>query len=152
MKKFLTVLVACVFVFSVAGCEKVEGKYKEGTYNAEVVDPYNNEGNIASAKLVVNSNGEIESLYLDTTYTTSDGVKTTKKALGDDYNMKKYYPEAAGEWYEQVEKLEAAVVNAQGLGDITVNDEGYTDAVSGCTIKVDALVEVIEDVLNQAKK
>ena len=33
-----------------------------------------------------------------------------------------------------------------------MNDEGYTDAVSGCTIKIDALYEALENALKQAKK
>ena len=45
MKKVFTVLLALVFLVSLTGCEKA-GKYKEGTWSAEVVDPYNNEGNI----------------------------------------------------------------------------------------------------------
>lgn len=152
MKKFLTVLAAAAIIVSVSGCEKVEedkGNYKEGTYTATAVDPYNNEGNIASAKLVVNKDGKIESIYLDTTYNNGE---TTKKTLGNDYNMKTYNPSASGEWFEQVEKLEKYIVDAQGLGDITLKDDDTTDAVSGCTIKVDALIAVTEDVLNQAKK
>ena len=101
MKKTLCLLMAGITLFTLTGCEKVKGNYKEGTYEAEVVDEYNNEGNIASAKVVINEKGKIESVYLDTTYTTSDGVQTTKKALGNDYNMKKFYPTAAGEWFEQ---------------------------------------------------
>lgn len=152
MKKFLTILAAAVLVISVSGCEKeTKGNYKEGTYTAEAVDPYNNEGNVASAKLVVNADGEIESIYLDTTYTVN-GETTTKKTLGNDYNMMKYNPNASGEWFEQVEKLEKYIVDSQGLGEIVVKEDSTTDAVSGCTIKVDALIAVTEDVLNQAKK
>lgn len=150
MKKVLSLTLALVVLFCVTGCEKV-GSYKEGTYEGSVVDSYNNEGNIATAKVVVNSEGKIESVYLDTTYTTSDGVETTKKTLGNDYNMKTYYPEAAGEWFEQVEKLEAAIVENNGVDFLQLDDKGYTDAVSGCTIIVDALVAAVEDALSKAK-
>lgn len=151
MKKFLIVSLALVMTFTFAGCEKVT-TYKEGTYEAEVVDPYNNEGNIASAKIVIGSNGKIESVFLDTTYQGS-----TKKTLKDDYNMKKYNPSASGEWYEQVEKLEAAIVENNGVDFITLieSDEeaknGTTDTVSGCTIKVDALKAAAAKALEQAK-
>lgn len=147
MKKLFLSIALVALVFGVAGCEKVEkGSYKEGTYEATVVDDYNNENNIASAKIVVDANGKIESVYLDTTYKGS-----TKKALKDDYNMKKFNSNAAGEWYEQVEKLEKAIVKNQGLDTIKLNSDGTTDAVSGCTIKINALYNAVKDALAKAK-
>lgn len=155
MKKIATLLIAAVLCFGVAGCEKAEqkakAKYIEGTYTAEVEDDYNNEGNIASAKVVVDKDGKIESIYLDTTYKTKDGKETTKKALGNDYNMKTYNPNAAGEWFEQVEKLENAIVENQGVDFIELKEDDTTDAVSGCTIKINALVAAAEKAINDAK-
>ena len=147
MKKLFLSIALVALVFGVAGCEKVlKGSYKEGTYEATVVDDYNNENNIASAKIVVDANGKIESVYLDTTYKGS-----TKKTLKDDYNMKKFNSNAAGEWYEQVEKLEKAIVENQGLDTIKLNSDGTTDAVSGCTIKINALYNAVKDALAKAK-
>ena len=155
MKKIATLLIAAVLCFGVAGCEKAEQKeetkYIEGTYTAEIEDDYNNEGNIASAKVVVDKDGKIESIYLDTTYKTKDGKETTKKALGNDYNMKTYNPSAAGEWFEQVEKLEKAIVENQGVDFIELKEDDTTDAVSGCTIKVNALVAAAEKAINDAR-
>ena len=155
MKKIATLLIAAVLCFGVAGCEKAEqkeeAKYIEGTYTAEIEDDYNNEGNIASAKVVVDKDGKIESIYLDTTYKTKDGKETTKKALGNDYNMKTYNPSAAGEWFEQVEKLENAIVENQGVDFIELTEDDTTDAVSGCTIKVNALVAAAEKAISDAK-
>ena len=144
MKKFLLGLCALVFVVSVCGCEKVG--YKEGTYEGSVIDNYNNEENTATAKVVVNGAGKITSVSLDTTYQGS-----TKKTLGYDYNMKKYNPSAAGEWFEQIEKLEAAIVENQGTEFLNLTEDGKTDAVSGCTIKIDALVKAVNDALEKAK-
>lgn len=147
MKRFLVLTLAGLCIFT--GCEKVEeekGLYKEGTYEGSYVDTYGGEQNLATAKLVINADGEIESLYLDTEYQGS-----TKKTLGDDYNMKKYQPDAAGEWYEQVEKLEKAIVENQGTDFITLDEENKTDAVSGCTIVVDALLGATNDALEKAK-
>ena len=101
--------------------------------------------------MYVNEDGVIKSLTLDSTYANGD-VTSTKKALGADYGMKKYNATAVGEWYEQVEKLEAAVIDAQNLDDIKVDDNGYTDSVTGCTIKVSALITVTQDALKQATK
>ena len=145
MKKLGILFVAIVAIFVVAGCEKVT-KYKEGTYTGSVIDTYNNENNIATAKIEINSKGKIESVYLDTTY-----QGTTKKTLKDDYNMKKFKSDAAGEWYEQVEKLEKAIVEKNGVDFLNLNDDGKTDVVSGCTIKIDALVKAVEAALAQAK-
>ena len=139
MKKIATLLIAAVLCFGVAGCEKAEqkeeAKYIEGTYTAEIEDDYNNEGNIASAKVVVDK----------------DGKETTKKALGNDYNMKTYNPSAAGEWFEQVEKLEKAIVENQGVDFIELKEDNTTDAVSGCTIKINALVAAAEKAISDAK-
>ncbi len=152
LKKFFVVTVALVFVLALSGCEKVEeGNYKEGTYFASTVDDYNGAKNTATAVMYVDENGVIKSLTLDTTYTSGD-VGSTKKALGNGYNMKTYNPAAAGEWFEQVQKLEDAIVEAQGVDSITVGEDGTTDSVSGCTVKVNALITVAKDVLTQAKK
>ena len=97
-------------------------------------------------------NGNITDVNLDTTY-TKDGVETTKKTLGDAYGMYNHpYGSKIGEWYTQVEALEKNVVDNQGLDKVTLNDDGYTDTVSGCTIKIDALYAALENALKQAKK
>lgn|SRR5574344_1837938 len=154
--RLLLLGILCVSLFLVVGCTKKEEepklKYKMGVYNAEVVDDYNNEGNIASAKVTIDGDGVITSVYLDTTYKTSEGVQTTKKQLRDDYNMKKYMPDAQGEWYEEVEKLEQAIVNNQGVDFLTLKDDNTTDTVAGCTIKINALKEATVKALEQALK
>lgn len=147
MKKLLILLVVCVLFMD--GCEKVTDGYKAGTYEGSVVDTYGGENNTATAKVVINDEGKIESVYLDTTY-TKDGVATTKKTLKENYGMKKYG--ADYEWYEQVEALEKAIVEKQGIDFLNLDEDGYTDAVSTCTIKIDALYKAVENALNQAKK
>lgn len=144
MKKLLVCLCAVVLMFTVAGCEKAG--FKEGTYNGTAIDSFGGEENTASAKVVINSKGKIESVYLDTTYKGS-----TKKTLGNDYNMKTYNPSASGEWFEQVEKLEKAIVENQGTQFLNLDSEGKTDAVSGCTIQISALVKAVDNALEQAK-
>lgn len=144
MKKIILSLCVVVMMLVFTGCEKVG--YKGGTYTGTAIDNYGGEENTATAKVVINSEGKIESVYLDTTYNGS-----TKKALGYDYNMKKFNPNAAGEWFEQVEKLEQAVVENQGTSFLNLDSEGKTDAVSGCTIQISALVKAIDDALEQAK-
>lgn len=136
----------CAFV---TGCGSKT--LKEGTYKATAIDNYGGEENTASAELVVNKEGKIESIYLDTTYTV-DGVQTTKKTLKEGYGMMGHpYGSKVGEWYEQVEKLEAAIVEHQGTEFLALGQDGKTDAVSGCTINISALVEAANKAIEQAK-
>ena len=152
MKKYFGILIAivmCVFVFT--GCEKVsEGNYKEGNYYGSVVDSYGGSNAVASAVVYVDSTGMIKSVFLDTVY-TKDDVLTTKKTLGDAYNMKQA-SEVGKEWFEQVNLIEAKVIENQNITFMTLNEDGKTDTIAGVTMKVDALYKALENALNQAKK
>lgn len=140
--------VSIIAVLLLAGCSK---GYTEGVYTGSAIDNYGGQSNTATARVTIDSDGKITDVYLDTTY-VKDGVETTKKELGTDYGMYGVeYGSQIGEWYEQVEALEKNVVENQGLDGIVLNDAGYTDTVSGCTIKVDALYEALEDALKQAR-
>jgi len=144
--KYLVCVFALIFL---VGCNK---GYKEGEYTATAIDNYGGQENTASAKVTIDENGKITDVYLDTTYTTADGVKTTKKTLKEDYGMLNHpYGSTVGEWYQQVEKLEQAVIANQGINFLNLDEDGYTDAVSGCTIKIDAMYEALENALNKAK-
>ena len=147
MKKLLTLLLVTVLL---TGCGS--NTLKEGTYEGSAIDNYGGEENTATAKVTINKDGKITDVYLDTTYTTKEGIKTTKKALGKDYGMYGHpYGSQTAEWFEQVEALEQAVIDNQGIDFLNVDEAGYTDAVSTCTIKVDALYKALEDALNKAK-
>lgn len=147
MKKLKYVFCLLVVVLLV-GCSK---GYKEGEYTGSAVDSYGNQNNTATAKVTIDKDGKITSVFLDTTY-TKDGVATTKKTLKEEYGMLSLYGSSVGEWYEQVEKLEQAVVEHQGIDFLKLDDEGKTDAVSGCTIKIDAMYEALSKALDSAKK
>ena len=148
MKKILLTLVISLLI--VTGCSK---GYKEGVYTGTSIDSYGGEDNTATAIITVDKSGKITDVNVDTTYTTKDGVKTTKKALGDSYGMKNNpYGSKIGEWYEQVKALEDYVVENQGIDKLTLDEDGKTDAISGCTIKIDALYEAIDNALKEAKK
>lgn len=143
-------LVGVIGVALLSGCSK---GYSEGIYTGTSIDNYGGQSNTATAVITIDSNGKITDVNLDTTYTTKDGNKTTKKTLGTDYGMYGHeYGSQVGEWYEQVEALEDAIVEGQGLKDIKLDSDGYTDTVSGCTIKIDALYEAVDNALEQAKK
>lgn len=148
MKKKIC-LMGVVGLALLSGCSK---GYVEGVYTGSAIDSYGGQANTATAIVTIDSNGKITDVNLDTTY-TKDGVETTKKNLGADYGMYGHeYGSKVGEWYEQAQALEKNVVDNQGLDGIKLDEDGYTDTVSGCTIKIDALYEALEDALNQAKK
>ena len=148
MKKMFFVML-CLVCFIATGCGG--SKLKEGTYEGSALDNYGGQENTATAKVVVDANGKITSVYLDTTY-TSDGQKTTKKTLGDAYGMYNHpYGSKIGEWDDQVEKLEQAIVKHQGTDFLALGEDGKTDAVSGCTIAIDALIRAYENAINKAK-
>ena len=151
MKKILLCLIV---VLMLTGCGV---KYKEGVYEDYVMEEYNGQNNKVTAKIEVDKNGKISNVYLDSTYTTSEGVHTTKKTLGNAYGMKGVSSnmgkiEGGAEWYEQVEALEKAVVNNQGIDFIKLNENKTTDSVTGCTISIDGLYRALEKTLEKAKK
>ena len=148
MKKILSIALVAILL-TVCGSNGL----KEGTYERSAIDTYGGEENTATARVTIDAEGKITDVYLDTTY-TKDGVETTKKTLGDEYGMKvgnSDYGQAEYEWYEQVEALEQAVIDNQGIEFLNVDEDGYTDAVSTCTIQVSALYEALEDALSKAK-
>lgn len=157
MKKVLPYL-AFIFLLIISGCTPVEkGIYQEGTYHGTAVDSYGGENNTATAIVYVNSDGVIESVFLDTTYTKED-IVTTKKTLGSQYGMKETSEligkiPGGAEWFEQVNTLENKVVEEQGLDWLTWADEDktVTDSISGVTIKINALIEALNNALKQAK-
>ena len=150
MKKYFVLclmLVVSLFVFT--GCEKVEtGNYKEGTYSGTYEDNYGGKA-VATSVVYVGANGLIKSVFLDTVYEKND-VLTTKKALGDEYNMKSA-SEAGKEWYEQVNLIENKVIENQGIEFMTLNEDGKTDTIAGVTMKVNALYEALNNALSKAK-
>lgn len=105
---------------------------------------------MATAVVYVDQNGMIKSVFLDTVY-SKDSVLTTKKTLGDDYNMKPA-SEAKKEWYEQVNLIETKVIENQDISFIKLNEDGKTDTIAGVTMKVNALYEALNNALTKAKK
>lgn len=145
----------------VCGCEKAKhtGIYKEGTYYGIVPFTSYKENYVTTAVIYVDHYGDIKSCFIDSTY-VKDGVKTTKKALRDDYGMKETSNnmgvlEGGREWYEQVEAIEEKVLEEQGLDWVKWTDQQKTkldlDVISGVTISADTYIEAVSKALEQAK-
>ena len=151
MKKLFIILFAITLLSIGTGCEIITGEYKEGTYFGYAYDA--DYDSYATTVIYVDEAGMIKSVFIDSTYinkSKSATTASTKRVEGDDYNMKTYYPSAVGEWYEQAEALEKYIIDNQGF-DITLDNEGKTDAVSGATINLSAIVESVNNALKQAK-
>ncbi len=149
MKKLALCLVL-VSLFLIAGCEK-KGTYKEGTYFGSTQFVSYGAKYVTTAVVYVNENGNIKSVFIDTTY-TKDAVSTTKKVLGDAYGMKASSL-IKKEWFEQVNTLEAKIVKEQGLDWLEFKDAAKTEteSVSGVTITVDTYYAAVKAALDQAK-
>ena len=111
-----------VSLLLLGGCAK---GYKEGIYTGTATDSYGGQDNTATATVTVDSNGKVT------------------------YNP---YGSTIGEWDTQVKALEDYIVKNQGIDSLKLDEDGKTDAVSGCTIKIDALYEAASNALKQAKK
>ena len=162
MKKYLLAILF-VMVICLTGCEKEKvkdnvekGNYKEGTYFGYAYDK--NYDAYATAVIYVNENGMIKSVFLDSTYINknkSATTTTTKKVVGSEYGMKTVSEKngkitGGAEWYEQMNAVEKYVIEHQNI-DVTLDDKGKTDAISGATLNLKPAVEALTDALNKAK-
>ncbi len=159
MKKILLFL---GIVFLLAACvpvednDVIEGDYTPGMYTGYYVQEEGDYAGVATAVVFVDENGFIANVYLDATY-IKDGIPHSKKALGDDYNMR-WRSEQIGvipggaEWDEQAEALEEKIVTEQGLDWVSYDDEGEVDvdAVSGATMIITELVNATASALEEA--
>lgn len=158
MKKCLFSL--AIVLLLLTGCtvanDTVKGNYKEGTYFGTYEYEYNGQKDVATAVVYVDANGVIKSCFIDTTYMKND-VYTTKKTLGDAYGMKGTSANigvipGGGEWYEQINNIEAKIIEEQGLDWVKYDEAGTKlDGFSGATINVSDLMKAVEAALAQAK-
>lgn len=157
MKKVLVVLVVMAGILGLTGCEKVNGKYKEGTYFGSVETDSYGAKFVTTAVLYIDKTGTIKSCFIDSTY-NKNSVSSTKKTLGDDYGMKTISAssgniEGGAEWYEQVEVIEKKIIDEQGIDWVKWSNDEQTklDAVSGVTIAADSYISAVSKALEQAK-
>ena len=156
MKKILLGLFLLVLVATLAACGAEQGEYTPGVYHGYTVGekPF-------IAVVTVDDNGMIISVLLDEVYVNSANEAVTKRALdnGCGYNMHAgdvVNCSVEGElmWWEQVDALAAAVVEAQGLPNWTLDGGRFsedTDGVAGVTIRIGGHIDAIESALNKAK-
>lgn len=134
MKKTIWIILC----LCLCGCSMKKTTTTEGSYT-------NQEGVKTTAKITWEGD-TMSKVELDET--TGD---TTKKALGDAYDMK---PASTinKNWNEQIAFLEAYIVN-NGIDQIRLDDAGKAeneDILTGCTISIDSYLKAVLDA--QAKQ
>lgn len=100
--------------------------------------------------------GLISKVDIDETY-THNGEETTKRTLGADYGMKETSAnigriENGGEWYEQVDYLQEALVGTDGTIDL--DESGYAtseDVLAGCTINLTNIAAAVKEAVDKAE-
>ena len=136
MKKVIC-LTLCALMF--AGCSsnsKADIKEGKATYT-------NDKGEVTTAKVKL-KNGDLDE--------TAQGKDKSKKALGNDYQMKQA-SKIGKEWYEQIDFLEK-YIEKKGVDSIKLNKEGKAennDVTSGCTIRIDGFLKAVKEAEKNAK-
>lgn len=122
--------------------------YQDGEYYAEAPE-FAASGWKETVEVTV-VKGEIKKINWDAIY-KDNSIPIHKKQ----YSKSGLYGMLAGgaseEWYDQAKAAEKFVLE-NGAGALDVNDEGYTDAVAGCTIHVNEFERLLLECLEQAKK
>lgn len=113
----------------------------DGTYVAEADEPSNDFLDVVT--LIV-EDGKIASLEYDAINENGEG-KNYLSSIGE-YTMTESNPN----WEEQASLLAKHVIENQSTKELTMNDEGKTDAVSGVSINISAFVNLTNDALKKA--
>lgn len=178
MKKFLSMAIVATLAFSAVSCSSDDGAtdetatteeaattdetatdeaatdeaateeavvLKDGEYTATQAAP-DEKGYTASATVTV-TDGAITSVNLDAV----DAEGKTKKEASEngEYDMESAGAQAA--WHEEIATFEQYIVDNQGVENLTLNEEGKTDAITGVTISLDAYVPLVQEAIAKAK-
>lgn len=125
MKKFLRFFSLVALVLVVSAC----GGTKDGSFQAMESAPSNGWSYFLTYDVV---DGKMTNFNYDAVslQTGSAKMKSELSKAG----AYKLAPGNAGEWHEQAAVIEKWLETNQGLGDVTFDEEGKTDAVAGATI------------------
>ncbi len=174
MKRILAVVCALLVLMAFAGCSRkatddLNSAVSDVKSDVESVlsgdgTGSENVSSMSDGKYTVDANEYDESGYLATvTVTVSDGKvvsvniddidkdKKSKKALSEsgNYGMKEK-GNAKAEWHEEIAVLEKHLTE-KGVKGITVDSEGKTDAISGCTISISQYLNLYNKAIEKAK-
>ena len=144
MKKLVSLAVALVLALSLVACGSSDSSaYKDGTYRAEAAD-YEN-GYKPYVELTI-SGGKITAVDFDCISQDGTTLKSDASRNGD-YIMTTDGPL----WADQAIAIENYVVENNGVANLTVDENGKTDAIASVSIGVSEMVELVNECLEQAK-
>lgn len=143
-KRIAAMLTALLLIGMLAACSAP--KYKDGVYKNEM--PEFDMGWKETVEITI-KNGEIDKVSWDAV-AQDEKIPVGKKQ----YSKSGLYGMLAGgaqnEWCDQA-KLAEDFIMKNGVDAIDVCDDYTTDAIAGCTIKVNELVMLAKECLDQAK-
>ncbi len=123
-----------------------EAVYNDGTYTA-VAEDYSNNGYRDEVTITIQK-GQITSV--DYNGYTENGLDKKSESYGGGYDMS--VAGSKSPWFEQAKSLEDNLVKTQDVDSVILDNEGYTDAVAGVSIKAEPFVELVNEALEQAVK
>lgn len=146
IKKAFVLLAAILISASAAACSSTA--YKDGTYTAQASE-FAPSGWKEIMEITI-ENGKLIEIDWDAIY-KDDSIPIRKKQ----YSKSGLYGMLAGganaEWYDQATAAEHFVLE-NGIDALSVSEDGYTDAVSSCTIHVSEFDKLLRECLETAKK
>ncbi len=154
MNKVFKFLFCFSFVLVIASCgnkstqksnpdEKIE--YVDGTYSA-VSTEVQNTGYHDEIEITVKDRQIVSVEYNGF---TEDGLDKKTESYGGAYDMT--VAGAKKPWHEQAELLENSLIETQDPESITLDEQGYTDAIAGVSIKAKPFVDLSNEALSEAK-
>lgn len=148
--KITSLIVILLLMTSVllTACSGINSGYKDGVYTAQAAE-FAASGWKETVEIRI-ENGKLVTINWDAIY-KDDSIPIRKKQ----YSKSGLYGMMAGgavaEWYDQAVAAEQFVLE-NGIDSLAVNQDGYTDAVTSCTIHVNAFETLLRECLAQAKK
>lgn len=145
----VVMLIATLTLFTACGQKEdpAAATYVDGEYYAEMPD-FDDKGWKDNITVTI-TDGKISSVVLNSkNKDTAVGDKLTAVKNGQ-YDMK-----AAGakaDWDEQAKAIGDYLVANQGTGNVTFDEEGKSDAISGATIHYNQFFDLFNQALEQAK-
>jgi major membrane immunogen (membrane-anchored lipoprotein) len=137
---------ALAMVIALAGCSSP--KYKDGAYEASL-SGFSDSGWKDIMELTI-KNGKITAINWDAVY-VDESIPIRKKQYSKSGLYGMLMANAVGEWYDQAIAAEQFVLE-NGIDALEVRPDGYTDAVTGCTIHVSDFDMLVRDCLAQARR
>ncbi len=148
MKKLITALFAFMLVLTACGGD--DNNNNDDNSSSREDGYYHAMGETASNGwtpyvTVVVTDGKISEFNLDSVNLKTGGDATKAElSMNGEYNLAEG---AVASLHEQYETIEAFVLENDGFADVTFNDEGSSDGISGATIKYGFASELLDEAL-----